>query len=125
MTETEIAQTLIALGESEQDAKQMSRGGGPKGLMQLARSVFLRLAWKAIIPEDNAWISNWEEGHPIEKAIKRMKAKGVDPSDITDVVRAMQHELLCNICSLLDGEGLAELRKKIPALKPLSWRLHV
>jgi hypothetical protein len=125
MTETDIAQALMALGENEQDAKQMARGGGTKGLTQLARAVFLRLAWNGVIPEDNAWIANWEEGHPIEKALKRMKAKGVDQADITDVVRAMQHEVLCSMCELLDGEGLPELRKKIPALKPLSWRLHV
>mgnify|MGYP007046991452 CR=1 FL=1 len=54
----------------------------------------------------------------------RVLDKGVDPEDLTDIVRAEQYEVIYNVCQLLDGEWLSDLREKIPELHEFSWRLY-
>jgi hypothetical protein len=52
-----------------------------------------------------------------------MLAKGIDPDDLTDVVRAMQVDLLFDVCCTLDDPslGVEEEQAKIP--ENIEWRL--
>jgi hypothetical protein len=90
----------------------------------VARLLFLKALWSNVIADDNAWMDEWADAkHPIPSAIRRMLAKGIDPDDLTDVVRDMQVELLFNVCCSLDDSayGIEELQAKIP--ENVEWRL--
>lgn len=52
-----------------------------------------------------------------------MLAKGVDPDDLTDVVRDMQIDVLFNACVSLNdsAHGIEDLQKKIP--ETVDWCL--
>ncbi|PRY44884.1 hypothetical protein [Umezawaea tangerina] len=85
-----------------------------------ARSRFLAELWRLVVDEDDevdgtpAWVESWSRGtppgavpeHPTAAALHRILARGVDPDDLTDVVRAMQHEVVGNVCLLLDDPAL-------------------
>jgi hypothetical protein len=84
-----------------------------EGIPQLARFLFLRQAWKLVVPEDdNTWISRQEDVNPngpggaIVPALARLKARGVDKADITTIVRIMQWQLLFHLCYLLEDPNL-------------------
>lgn len=95
---------------------------------QLARFVFLRQAWRAVVdPTDASWIdaqikaSGERPGEPCAgagPALERMLAAGADRADVHEVVRAMQYDLLFSLCYLLDDPGSLE-----PELADLSWGL--
>jgi hypothetical protein len=57
-------------------------------------------------------------------ALQRVLAAGASADDLTAVVRSAQAEIVFNVCELLDGEGLDELRARIPGLPARSWRLY-
>ncbi|MGC0414969.1 hypothetical protein [Embleya sp. AB8] len=92
---------------------------------------FLTALWSLIIDEDAktagapSWIESWLRGtepgtppeDPAAAALHRVLSSGVDPDDLTDVVRRMQHELAYNICQLLDDPGLLDLDP------PTEWHL--
>ncbi len=133
-----LTQAFLALGESAADAKAMARAEIERGSPQLARIMFLKSAWRLIIDEDKkrdgevAWIESWLRWGRSQKkpqsgvgaAIERLLASGADPDDLTDVVRAMQFELLFNLCDVLDEEGLDELRPLLPKGLDVGWRLY-
>jgi hypothetical protein len=99
-----------------------------EGINQLARFLFLRQAWRKIIPEDDhSWIqaqinySAQSPGEPcsgIGLALKNLLAKSASPQDITDVVRVMQYNLLFRLCYLLSDPGAPE-----PEVQHISWGL--
>lgn len=99
-----------------------------EGIDQLARFVFLREAWKCVVPpNDVSWIGRvvanvkerpFDPGSGIGTALERLLALGADRKDIHEVVRAMQCELLFSLCYLLDGPDQLE-----PELADLSWQL--
>jgi hypothetical protein len=104
----------------------------------VVRSAFLHMLWALVIREDKhvdgepAWIEEWlrgarKRGEPpkgVAAALQRMLDKGVDPEDLTDVVRAMQWEIIDNVAQLIDGEWISDLRQEIPGLPEFSWRLY-
>lgn len=99
-----------------------------EGINQLGRFLFLRQAWREVVPEDDhSWIqaqidcSAQNTGAPcsgIGQALKNLLAKGADPQDITDVVRVMQYTLLFRLCYLLGDPGELE-----PEIQHISWGL--
>ena len=135
--EARLAAVFVALGETAADAKHLAQAEMREDQPALARSMFLRLAWKLIIDEnakvgrEPAWIEGWlrwarsqnEPQRGVAAALERLLARGIDPDDLTDVVRGMQFELLFNVCNLLDEEGRAELVADIPDAPDIGWRL--
>ena len=99
-----------------------------EGINQLCRFLFLRQAWREVVPEaDHSWIqaqinySTQNPGEPcsgVGQALKNLLAKGADPQDITDVVRVMQYNLLFRLCYLLSDPGELE-----PEVQHVSWGL--
>jgi hypothetical protein len=99
-----------------------------EGINQLGRFLFLRQAWREVVPEDDhSWIqaeidySAQNPGEPcsgIGQALKNLLAKGANPQDITDVVRVMQYNLLFRLCYLLSDPGELE-----PEVQHISWGL--
>ncbi len=90
----------------------------------LARFLFLKALWSNVIDEDSSWMKDWAfPKDPIPSAIARMLRKGIDPDDLTDVVRDMQVELLFNVCCALDssGHGIEDIQEVIP--ENIEWRL--
>ena len=81
---------------------------------------------------ETKWIGHWlgkyrrtgEAPTGVAAALQRMLDAGVDPADLTAVVRSEQRGVLYNVCQLVDGEWLRELRKDIPKLPVFSWRLY-
>jgi hypothetical protein len=83
------------------------------------RTAFLEAAWQQIIDEDAerggepAWMEGWlrwarKQKQPqggVGAALERLVAAGADPRDLTDVVRALQCDLLVNLCDVLDADG--------------------
>lgn len=85
-----------------------------------AHESFVNVLWSLVVDEDGytdgqpSWIETWFRGHQqgsvpdhaMPAALHRILACGVDPDDLTDVVRAMQHDLIYNVCQLIDDPGL-------------------
>ncbi|MFB7668527.1 hypothetical protein ACFC1R_32165 [Kitasatospora sp. NPDC056138] len=79
---------------------------------------FLTAVWSMVVDEDSytdgypSWIDSRGSrrgGVPADggtDALQRVLACGVDPDDLTDVVREMQHDLLYGVCQLIDDPGL-------------------
>lgn len=110
------------------DPEGWARSQINEGIDQLARYVFLREAWKRVVPLEN---TNWIDaqiaaakagpsaphagaGH----SLQRLLAAGAERKDIHEVVRVMQSELLFSLCYLLEDPGELE-----PEIADLSWRL--
>ena len=90
----------------------------------LVRFLFLKALWGNVVGDDDSWMHEWADPkHPIPAAIQRMLAKGIDPNDLTDVVREMQIDVLFNACvSLSDSaHGIEDLQNKIP--ETIDWCL--
>ncbi|MEU2135476.1 hypothetical protein [Streptomyces sp. NPDC018352] len=79
-----------------------------------AHESFVNALWSLVVDEDDyadgqpEWIEAWLRGHQqgsvpdrvVPTALHRILRCGVDPADLTDVVRAMQHDLIYNVCQL-------------------------
>src|SRR6478735_1681142 len=101
-----------------------------EGIPQLARFVFLRQAWRAIVSEeDSSWIEeavSRSNTHPKEPyagvghALRALRARGATDEEVTDLVRGMQARLLFDFCYLLEDPGDIEL--KSPILRGHSFR---
>jgi len=99
-----------------------------EGIPQLARFLFLRQAWRNVVPEDNpSWIEAYiraAESKPDEPyagighSLKRLRARGATDEEITDLVRGMQAEFLFQFCYLLDDPGAVE-----PEVADVQWAL--
>jgi hypothetical protein len=57
-------------------------------------------------------------------ALQRLLAAGVAPDDLTDVVRTMQHEIIYNVCQLLDDPGLLGIRGERRWTLTVDGELH-
>jgi hypothetical protein len=98
---------------------------GPDEWPHRSRDQFLTALWSLLIDEDDqrtgspAWIESWFRGtppgtvpdDPTAAALHRILASGADVDDLTDVVRAMQHEVVYNTCQLLDDPALLGIRE--------------
>lgn len=99
-----------------------------EGINQLHRFLFLRQAWRSVVPEDgDEWItqaiqtSRQHPGQPysgVGKALERLTSLGASSDDLTDVVRGMQAQLLFSICYKLDDPSVEE-----QALANVDWAL--
>jgi hypothetical protein len=99
-----------------------------EGIPQLARFLFLRQAWRAVVAEnDSAWIGaaiSRAESHPAEPyagvghALRSLRARGATDAELTDLARGMQAQLLFQLCYLLEDPGELE-----PEVSDVSWSL--
>ncbi len=109
-----------ALGAT--DPRSWAESQVREGIPQLVRYLFLRQAWSRIVDEsDPTWIDSWiaaAEQRPDDPfsgggiALKRLRALGATPSDLTDLVRAFQADLLFSICYLLDDPSIEDEEAK-------------
>lgn len=121
--EAELAELFARLGA--RNPSDWARSQLEEGIPQLARFLFLKQAWKRIVPaQDSSWIeaelsANPEDpGGGIVTALQRVLANGAPRSDLTEIVRVMQWKLLFDLCYLLDDPGdLGE------GIEDLSWNL--
>jgi len=110
------------------DPEEWASSQAEEGINQLGRYLFLRQAWRRVVPDgDTAWIyreiewSAQNRGKPcsgLGPALGRLLEKGVDPLDISDVVRIMQYHLLFDLCYLLGDPGDVE-----PEVQHMLWAL--
>jgi hypothetical protein len=99
-----------------------------EGIPQLARYLFLRQAWRLIVPdEDHSWIAaeiaaaGKNPGAPyagVGNALARLTAGGATEQDLTDLVRGKQAELLFALCYLLEDPDIEE-----PEGRDVLWAL--
>lgn len=102
-----------------------------EGIPQLARYVFLRQAWSNIVDEeDDSWIDRFasqadaasdEPLGAVGPALMRMLEAGVARSDIVDLVRAMQYEMLFALCEQVADPSVVDfLDENMPEV---AWGL--
>jgi hypothetical protein len=110
------------LGEKGASAAAWADGETTDNEPYLARWLFLKALWSDVIAEDDDWMHEWSsKKHPVPSAIARMLAKGINPDDLTDVVRAMQVDLLFNnrwrgwFQSYMRSDGLINQRARTGA----------
>lgn len=121
-----LTQLFAELGAPDPEGWARSQLG--EGLPQLARFLFLREAWRAVLAEgDTAWIdptiaaSRAQPDAPfagVGAALARLRDAGARDEDIAEVVRGMQAAALFAFCRLVDDPGLPE-----PELSDVSWAL--
>src|SRR5688500_15480467 len=102
MNQTKLADLFQRLGARDPDA--WARSQLEEGIPQLARFLFLRQAWRAIIDEgDPTWINSAiasadakpEEPYAgVGHALRKLRGRGATDAELTDLVRGMQAELL-------------------------------
>jgi hypothetical protein len=99
-----------------------------EGINQLHRYLFLRQAWSLVVrDDDHAWIdaqiasAERQSSAPFSGtglALRKLLDTGADRQLLTDLVRAMQAELLFGLCYLLEDPGIEE-----EELSHVGWRL--
>ena len=75
-------------------------------------------------PRDTRWPGKWADlNAPVPAAIRRMLDRGIEPQDLTDVVRDAQIDALYNVAQLLEhcGHGIEDQQAKIA--ENVEWRL--
>jgi hypothetical protein len=97
-----------------------------EGIPQLARYLFLRAAWRGVLPDgDASWIDAHlvqngapdDPGAGLKPALARIMERGVDRGDLTEVVRVMQWHVLAHICQILDDPyGAVDDLQMVPEL---------
>jgi hypothetical protein len=129
MTTRDLEQLTALFGAlGARDPEQWAASQLREGIPQLHRYLFLRQAWKSIVPvEDSAWMAGFIEAARrdpnapyagVGLALHRMKESGVADRDITELVRGMQAELLFQFCYLLADPGVDE-----DAAQDVAWGL--
>jgi hypothetical protein len=120
---SELTELFRRLGARNPEAWASSQLN--EGLPQLARFLFLREAWKLVVPNDDpSWIherigdDQASPGGEIVPALERLFNAGAQEGDLTAVVRAMQRRLLFGLCQLLDNPGNLD-----NDVKDVAWRL--
>ncbi|MGW1406194.1 hypothetical protein [Streptomyces sp. NPDC002403] len=97
---------------------------------------FLATLWSMVVNEDGytdghpSWLEpelrSDQQGNdpagPGTSALQRVLACGVDPDDLTDVVREVQHAVLYNVCQLLDDPGLLGIGTDHEGSRPEEFR---
>lgn len=126
MNQRTLAALFKKLGARDPDG--WARSQLEENIPQLARFLFLRQAWRAIVDEgDSTWISNAvarAESEPDEPyagvghALRNLRSRGATDEELTDLVRGMQAELLFQFCCLLEDPGDVE-----PEVADVAWSL--
>ncbi|MFD7491643.1 hypothetical protein ACFV8T_04385 [Streptomyces sp. NPDC059832] len=97
---------------------------------------FLATLWSLVVDEDGytdghpSWLepelrSDQQGNGPADagtSALQRVLACGVDPDDLTDLVRERQHEVLYNVCQLIDDPGLLGIGLDHEGSRPAEFR---
>lgn len=122
----ELAKRFQALGAPDPAAWAASQV--QEGIPQLARYLFLRQAWRQIVPDDDAsWMSAEIAAAArspdapyagVGHALARLRALGASDRDLTDLVRGKQAELLFSLCYLLEDPDVEE-----PEGQDVLWSL--
>lgn len=99
-----------------------------EGFPQLARFLFLRQAWRAIVSEEDtdwpstiAQIEDPNSNDPyagVGHALASLLSKGATQEELIDLVRGVQAQLLFDICYLLEDPMLEE-----PEVQDVQWAL--
>lgn len=122
--------TLTALFKKlgARDPAGWARSQLEEDIPQLARFLFLRQAWRAVVDEDETtWITaaiSGAESKPNEPyagvghALRKLRERGATDRELTDLVRGMQAELLFQLCYLLEDPGEVE-----PEVADVQWAL--
>jgi len=107
-----ISQHLQALGVPQPEADSAAKMEIESGISQYPHYAFLHGAWSTVVREgDREWMdfiieraseNPTEPGAGAGFALKRLLAAGVDPADITELVRVMQWEVIQSICYQLE-----------------------
>jgi hypothetical protein len=103
-------------------------------IAQLSRYLFLRGAWKSIVADgDVEWIEHRRKPSRqpdaplagISPALERLLSKGIDPQDLTEVVRIMQYEAVFGVCYLLDDPypAIEDIEDPPTELESIGWGL--
>jgi hypothetical protein len=110
-----------ALGAKNAENRAAAEAGGDPAL---ARWLFLTGMWSTVTPDAIVWPGKWADpSDPIPAAIRRMLDRGIDPQDLTDVVRWAQIDALYNVAQLLEdgGYGIEQHQAKVD--ETVDWRL--
>lgn len=126
MNEKDLAALFQKLGRD--DPEGWAHSQVTEGIPQLARFLFLRQAWRAIVTDgDSGWIEAAiarAESHPDEPcagaglALARLREKGATDEELTELVRAMQAKVLFSFCYLLEDPGVVQ-----ETASDISWAL--
>ena len=110
------------------DPNEWAKSEVEEDIPQLARFLFLRQAWRAIIPEgDTSWIEREVQaakqnprapGSGLGLALAKLKEAGADVESLTEVARTAQWQLLHSICYQLSDPSIEELE-----LQHVAWGL--
>jgi hypothetical protein len=87
LTRTRALEFISKLGAKE--ARYLaSEESKPGGAPAVARHLLLAGVWSNVVDDADVWMNAWaDERAPIPSASRRMLDKGIDPADLTDVVR--------------------------------------
>ena len=125
-THEELTELFRKLGATHPDKWASSQL--KEGVPQLHRYLWLREAWKRIVPDDN---NEWIEGEikraqakpnnpysGVGLALERCLNKGIEKGDLNEIVRGKQAQLLFALCYLLEDPNFPEKE-----LKDFGWGL--
>jgi hypothetical protein len=126
MNQRTLAALFRKLGAGDPD--RWARSQLEEDIPQLARFLFLRQAWRAIVSEgDSTWIADAitrAESEPdkpysgVGHALRNLRSRGATDEELTDLVRGMQADLLFQFCFLLEDPGDVE-----PEVADIAWSL--
>jgi hypothetical protein len=126
MKQAQLAALFRKLGAI--DPEEWAQSQIEEGIPQLARFLFLRQAWRLVVREgDSTWIGHalaHAEARPADPyagaghALRKLRDRGASDEELTDLVRAMQAELLFRFSYLLEDPGDLE-----PEVSDVSWSL--
>jgi hypothetical protein len=125
-TEKELTELFRKLGA--QDPESWASSQLQEGIPQLQRFLWLREAWKLIVPDDNYdWMAaeiKRAETSPndpysgVGLALKQCLERGIDKEALNEIVRGKQAEFLFALCYMLEDPNLPEKE-----VKNLCWGL--
>ncbi len=111
-----LTELLRKLGAPHPES--LARSELDEGIPRLLRFLFLREAWKRVVPKhDSHWIDGYiayserrpkDQNAEVGRSLKRLRESGAKDEDIATVVRGMQARMLIRICYLLDGHDAPE-----------------
>lgn len=123
----QLAELFRQLGAKEPE--QWADSQIEEGIPQLARFLFLKLAWQTVIsPNDSSWIEA-EIGEAAASSprmstgaiLARMRAKGILDDEIIELVRQMQYRTMFGLLELLEDPRTDSLGSPIAA--EITWAL--
>lgn len=125
-TEKELAELFRKLGA--RNPEEWASSQAREGIPQLQRYLWLREAWKRIVPDDNyEWMAaeiKRAETRPndpysgVGLALKQCLERGAEKEALNEIVRGKQAEFLFSLCYMLEDPNLPEKE-----VKDICWGL--